>query len=120
MVMEAQSPITELLAKHPVLLAKVVNDLQLALIHPPGNGDQQKAEWVENSLGFQSPLSRVRSYGGTIADSYRSSFRTHTGFRTRKGGMVWREHYGIRFLRGLFALFFPTNLTMCPCNHYLC
>jgi hypothetical protein len=19
-----------------------------------------------------------------------------------------------------FALFFPTNLTMCPCNHYLC
>ena len=76
MVIEAQSPIAELLAKHPVLLTKVVNDLQLALIHPPGNGDQQKAEWVEHSLGFQSPLSRVRSYGGTIADSYRSSFRT--------------------------------------------
>jgi hypothetical protein len=51
MVIEAQSPTTELLAKNPVLLAKVINDLQLALIHPPGNGDQQKPEWVENSLG---------------------------------------------------------------------
>lgn len=48
MVIETQSPIAELLAKDPVLLAKVVNDLQLALIHPPGNGDQQKAEWVDN------------------------------------------------------------------------
>jgi chemotaxis response regulator CheB len=36
---EAQSPIAELLAKLTVLLAKVVNDLQLALIHPSGNGD---------------------------------------------------------------------------------
>jgi hypothetical protein len=49
MVTETQSPIAELLAKHPVLLAKVVNDLQLALTHPPGNADQQKAKWVENS-----------------------------------------------------------------------
>jgi hypothetical protein len=61
MVTEAQSPIAELLAKHPVLLAKVVNDLQLALVHPSGNGDQQKTEWVENSLGFQSLLSRQRA-----------------------------------------------------------
>ena len=55
MVTETKSASAELLAKVPVLLAKVVNDLQLALIHPPGNGDQQKAERVENSLGFQSP-----------------------------------------------------------------
>jgi hypothetical protein len=88
MVIEAQSPIAELLAKHPVLLTKVVNDLQLALIHPPGNGDQQKAEWVENSLGLQSPLSRLRSYGRTITDSYRSSFRTIRGHtRLEKSGI---------------------------------
>jgi hypothetical protein len=60
MVIEAQSPIAELLAKDPVLLAKVVNDLQLALIHPHGN--QQKAEWVENSLRFES-LSPLRADG---------------------------------------------------------
>jgi hypothetical protein len=40
MVIEAQSPITELLAKHPFSLARVVNDLQLALVHPSGNGNQ--------------------------------------------------------------------------------
>jgi hypothetical protein len=39
------------------------NDLQLALIHPPGNGDQQKTEWVENSPGLQSLLSRLRVDG---------------------------------------------------------
>jgi hypothetical protein len=85
MVMEAQSPITELLAKHPVLLAKVVNDLQLALVYPSGNGNQQKAEWVDNSLGFQSPISPVRSYSGTIAGSYRSSFRTIRALNDRQG-----------------------------------
>jgi hypothetical protein len=58
-----------LLAKNPVLLAKVINDLELALIEPPGNNDQQKPEWVETSLGLQSPLSRVRGYAGTIAGS---------------------------------------------------
>src|ERR1700735_1398700 len=71
MVTEAQSPITELLAKNLVLLAWIVNDPELALIHPPGNGAQQKAQWVENSLGLQSPLSRVWGNGGT-----RSSFGT--------------------------------------------
>ena len=62
-IVEPKSPIAELLAKNPVLLAQVVNDLQLALIHPPGNGDQQKTEWVENSLGLQSLLSRLRVDG---------------------------------------------------------
>jgi hypothetical protein len=74
-VIEAQSPIAELLAKDPVLLAEVVNDLQLALIHPRGNGDQQKAKWVENSLGFQSLLSQLQADGETIANSCGSSFR---------------------------------------------
>src|SRR5215469_13755802 len=61
-VIQAQSPAIELLAKNSVLLAKVVNDQQLALIHPPGNGDHHKPEWVENSLGLQSPLSRDRAH----------------------------------------------------------
>lgn len=46
-----------------------------ALIHP-ANGNQQKAKWFENSLGFQSPLSRLRVEGETTANSCRSSFRT--------------------------------------------
>src|SRR5215831_8676268 len=35
MVIEAHSPVTELFSKRPILLAKVVNDLQLAVVHPP-------------------------------------------------------------------------------------
>jgi hypothetical protein len=57
MVIEAHSPATELFAKHPILLAKIFNDLQLAVVHPPGDGDHQKPEWIEDSLRIQNPLS---------------------------------------------------------------
>ena len=39
-VIEVHSPATELFSKHPILLAKIFNDLQLAVVHPPGDGDQ--------------------------------------------------------------------------------
>jgi hypothetical protein len=61
MVIEAHSPVTELFSKHPILLAKVINDLQLAVVHPPGNSDQHKPERVDPSLRFQNPLSRPPS-----------------------------------------------------------
>src|SRR5215471_1275460 len=67
MVIEAHSPATELFAKHPVLLAKIFNDLQLAVVHPPGDGDQQEPEWVEHSLCIQNPLSRPPSRSGEIS-----------------------------------------------------
>src|SRR5262245_44446617 len=38
-----------------------VNDLQLAVVHPPGNSDQHKPERVDPSLRFQNPLSQPRS-----------------------------------------------------------
>src|SRR3954447_19710210 len=60
-VIEAHAPTTELFAKHPILLAKVFNHLQLAVVHPPRDGDQQKTEWVEHSLRIQNPLSRPPS-----------------------------------------------------------
>jgi hypothetical protein len=61
-VIEAHSPAAELLSKNAILLAKVINDLQLALIHPAGDSDQQESEWVKDFLGLQSPLSRARGY----------------------------------------------------------
>ena len=76
---QASRNFAELLAKHAVLLAKVVNDLQLALVHPSGNGDQQKTEWVENPFGFQSLLWRLRADREAIANSCRSGFQTIRG-----------------------------------------
>src|SRR5215472_15247470 len=61
-VIQAQSPAAELLSKNAILLAKVINDLQLTLIYPSGNSDHHKPEWVENSLSLQSPLSRDRAH----------------------------------------------------------
>jgi hypothetical protein len=39
-IVQPQPPLTELFAQNTILFAKAVNDLQLALIHPTGNGDQ--------------------------------------------------------------------------------
>src|SRR5215471_5825299 len=66
-VIEAHSPATELFSQHQILLAKMFNDLQLAVVHPPGDGDQQKPEWVEHSLCIQNPLSRPPSRSGEIS-----------------------------------------------------
>jgi hypothetical protein len=57
----AESANTSLFSKHPILLAKVVNDLPLAVVHPPGNSDQHKPETVDPSLRIQNPLSRPPS-----------------------------------------------------------
>src|SRR5262252_6026310 len=66
-VIQAHSPATELFSKHRILLAKIFNDLQLAVVHPRGDGDQQKSEWVEHSLRIQSPLSRPPSRSSEIS-----------------------------------------------------
>jgi hypothetical protein len=39
----------ELLTQNPVLLTQVIDDLQLALVHPPGNGDQHEPERLQDS-----------------------------------------------------------------------
>jgi hypothetical protein len=56
MVIKAQSPIAELLAKDPVLLAKVVNDLQLALIHPPWKRRAAESGMGRKLSGASKPI----------------------------------------------------------------
>jgi hypothetical protein len=51
--------ITELLAENPVLFAKVINDVRLALVHPPGDGDQHEPERIQDSWHLVSSLSRA-------------------------------------------------------------
>jgi hypothetical protein len=79
MVIETQSPIAELLAKHPVLLAKVVNDLQLALVHPSGNGNQQKTEWVENFFGVSKSIIASTEQWWNHRRLIQIQFSDHTG-----------------------------------------
>jgi hypothetical protein len=45
--------------QNAILLAPIVNDEQLMLVHPAGDGDQQKPEWVQGSPHLVSPLSRA-------------------------------------------------------------
>src|SRR5215475_4598906 len=96
-VIEAHSPPTELFSKHPILLAKIFNDLQLAVVHPPGDSDQQKSEWVEHSLRIQNPLSRPPSAVAKYRIFIQIQFSDHTGSPTGLGSYRWRRH-----CRGLY------------------
>jgi hypothetical protein len=46
-----------LLAKNPVLLAKVIDDLQLMLVHPSCDGDQDELEGIQDSRHLVDSLS---------------------------------------------------------------
>jgi hypothetical protein len=79
-VIKAQSPAPELFSKHPILLAKIFNDLQLPVVHPPGDGDQRKPERVEYSLRI-NPLSRPPSLSSEYRIFMQIQFSDHTRFR---------------------------------------
>ena len=44
-------PVAPLFASNPILLAKVVKDLQLALLHQFAEGDQHDPEWIHAPSG---------------------------------------------------------------------
>ena len=71
--------ITELLAENPVLLAKVINDLQLVLVHPPGDRDQHEPERIQNSWHLVSSLSRAFVAGDKPARIQEIQFPDHSG-----------------------------------------
>lgn len=75
-VVQTEAPTTELLAENPIFLAKVVNDLQLRLVHPSGNGDQHEPEGLQDRRHF---LTHCRWWPRTVADSDRSSFQAIRG-----------------------------------------
>src|SRR5215831_6609272 len=78
-VIEAHSPATELFSKYPILLAKILSDLLLAVVHPPGNSDQHKPKWVDPSLRIQNPLSRPRSRSTEPPHLHADPVFGHTG-----------------------------------------
>src|SRR5215831_4893368 len=52
-------PPTELLAKNPLLLAQVIDHVQLMLVHPPGDGNQHEPERIHHSRHLVRSLSRA-------------------------------------------------------------
>ena len=75
------SPIVELVAKNQVLLAKVINDRQLALIHPSGD---RRRRLAENGMGAKlagasKPIIAKTRHDGIVADSMHLQFAEHTG-----------------------------------------
>jgi hypothetical protein len=51
----------------------------LAVVHLPGDGDQQKPEWVEHSLRNQNPLSRPQAAVAKYRILMKIQFPDHTG-----------------------------------------
>ena len=67
-VIEAHSPATELFSKDPILLAKIFNDLQLAVLHPPRRRRSAKTGMGRALSAYSKPI---------IATAERSSEISH-------------------------------------------
>ena len=79
-VVEPHPPPAKLPAKNPALLAKVVDHLQLALVHPAGHGDQHEPERIQESRHLVSSLSRASPWAVTHQREFkRIQFPDHTG-----------------------------------------
>src|SRR3954465_15658301 len=67
-VVESHSSVSKLLAQTPVLLAQVLDRLQLALIHPASQGNHHELDWIKNFPHLVRSLSQ-RSSGHPQATS---------------------------------------------------
>lgn len=97
---EPKATLAELLAKYAVLFAQIFNYLELPLIHPTGNRDQQETE-MDRELSpccrfiIHAPNTRTQP---RIFNGFR--FSGHTGSGTLIG--LARAHRGLRVLRTNF------------------
>jgi hypothetical protein len=48
-VVEAYAVPAELLSQNAIFFAKIVDDQQLTLVHPAGDGDQHEPKWIQHS-----------------------------------------------------------------------
>jgi hypothetical protein len=84
-VIEPQSAPTQLLAKNPVLLAEVIQALPLALVHPPGDGDQHEPERIQDSRHLVRSLSRASVHAVNNQREFMPiRFSDHTGIFYRR------------------------------------
>jgi hypothetical protein len=56
-IVESKAPFPQLLPQHPVLLAQIIDELVLAVIHPACQGDQHEMERIEDLLHVVPSLS---------------------------------------------------------------
>jgi hypothetical protein len=88
-----QPSFTQLFAQNTVFLALVFDHLKLALIHPSGNSDQYKPEWIEDE--------RHRVYCYIIQapeDWPHNVYSTRSSFRAKRGSLCDFQNYGLPFL----------------------
>jgi hypothetical protein len=65
-VVESQPTFAQLLPRNAVLLAQVIHDLVVAVIHPSGQSDEQETKRIQHLRHVVQPLSRAsrRSHDG--------------------------------------------------------
>jgi hypothetical protein len=86
-IVESQPPFAQLLPEHTVLLAQIIDELVLALIHPAGQGDQHEMERIEDSLHVVPSLSPACSCADQLSSIQVDALSGHYGV-----GQTGRHH----------------------------
>jgi hypothetical protein len=61
-ITEPQPPCTELLAQNPVLFAKVVDRMNVLLVHPTSDGNEEQPEWIKDARHFVRIIIAIRCF----------------------------------------------------------
>jgi hypothetical protein len=77
------SPATELFSKHPILLAKIFNDLQLAVVHHPETAISKKWNGSSTLCVFKTHYLERRAAVAKYRIFMQIQFSDHTGWCRR-------------------------------------
>jgi hypothetical protein len=70
------------------------NHLKLALIHPTGNNDQDKPEWIHNVYSTKSSFRSIRDRGAARFEQRRTELDVKTlSFQSRSERIQARSYY---------------------------
>ena len=81
-VVESHSSVSELLAQNPILLAQILECLQLALIHPASQGNYHELDRIKNSRHLVRSLSQPSSRRHNLRRFTQIEFSDQTGAAT--------------------------------------
>jgi hypothetical protein len=119
LVIKAHSPATELFSKNPILLSKIFNDLQLPVVHPPGDGDQQNRKGSSTLSVFKTHYRDRRAAVAKLA-KYRIFMQIQFSGHTRAGFIGNTRFAGRVYCPGCAGLHVAHSADRRPAQNWVC
>jgi len=93
-IRKSKAATSELLPENTILLDKILDDLLLALVHPTGNGNDEKRKWIQRRLHRRSVSRPEPLYAGAVCRNAADVNRVSGHYAiTAKANVVQRSRF---------------------------